>query len=600
MKYLCWRLYQDTTTTLMINTLQRFCFSILLLLCTIHGSAQVSQSFEDYIKGYDKKEIPEVAVKYSHKNIYKDPDAKSAVAKCDAIILYAQQTDSPKLLCVAKRIKGTYLSTVKRDFQEAHIHLEESLEIARKHKFPIEEARSQHQLGLAYYLNNDMPNCLKNILYADQLMQNIGYQNIPGVSRPLYTLALVLSDLYSAEKSNHYLNMAIQYGTDNEAIMAAYNQLGTSYKKQEIYDTALVYCKKSLEYAKKLNDSLRIGIICGNIGEIYLKMDSVAQGIAFLNTAEQISSKYNDYEHSFTSSMLLAEHDMKSKQYDSVRTRLDKADLHIQQHGFTRKEHINEMYYKLRSEIYKMDGEYALAVAAMDSIIKLKNNSNATEVANTLRNIETSILVEKFNAEIAMSEAVRKKQKVLFIGGILIAVLVIIVLYLTYTKQLERRKQNLRILELRQKNVEDELQHSKNRLQDFVQSLKEKNALIDELKMELDEINTNNLLSDTEKEEVVQKMRNATILTEKDWNDFKVTFEKVHSNFFNNVLSKYPSVTVSELRILSLLKLNLSADEMATMLGVSPDSVKRTFRRIRAKIDLPNQFSLEKIVHNIR
>src|SRR5690606_10811888 len=123
------------------------------------------------------------------------------------IEVYAQQTNNYELLSVAKRVKGVYFFKIKQNFSEALTYLNESLEIAKEHKLQLQEAKALHQLGLSYYQNNDWENSLKRMLYADQLMQKIGYENIYDVSRHLYSLALVLSDLYNVENSNNYLNL---------------------------------------------------------------------------------------------------------------------------------------------------------------------------------------------------------------------------------------------------------------------------------------------------------------------------------------------------------------------------------------------------------
>lgn len=572
--------------------LKLLCF-FLILLCSCKPAS--AQAFEPYIRNFKKEQMPEAAEKYGRSYILNDTSA-AALQKCDSIIAYAERTGNQELLSVARRIKGTYYTRVHPDYLQATTNLRQSLEIAEKYHLGVQKAKALHQLGYTYYLNNDLQKALGSFLLADHLMKEIGYERIYDISRHLYNLALVFSNLYNIDNSNTYLRLAIQYGSDREAIMAAYNNLGQNYKVQKKYDTALLYCKKSLEYAIKLGDSLRFGIICGNIGDIYVKTDSIATGKFYLNTAEQLCLKYGDYQQSTMASMGLAELEYRDGSYSRVKLRLDKAGAIIRKYNFRRNEEVRLDYYRLCANMYRLEGLYAQAAAVQDSIIKIKEANNAAEEISMLKNIETGILVEKFNADLLLSESVRKREKIFLVGGLLIAVLATIIIYLSYSKKLQEKKQNLNILQLKQKNVENELLHAQEGLNNYVHSLKEKNTLIEDLKMELDKISSRTLLSNSEKEEVVQKMLQSTILTEKDWNEFKTTFEKVHTHFFANILKRYPTLSMAELRILSLFKLRLSVDEMAGMLGVSPDSVKRTCRRIRTKTDLPHQIALENMV----
>lgn len=574
---------------------RKFYAALVLVAAFMPGQSGYAQSFKDYIRDFKKKEIPQAMDKFARTNIYKSKK-EVALARCDSLISFALENKNNELLSVGYRIKGIYYSNILREFDEAYAYFERSLDAAKKAKSQIQEAKALFQRGYAFYQNDDLAHSLESFLPADQIMQKLGYENIYDISRHQYVFGVMLASFFNIEKSNSYLNGALEDGSDSEIVMAAYNQLGTNYKMQGEYDIALSNCLKSLEYAESLNDSLRIAIISGNIGDIYMELDSLEQSGFFLNRAERLCLKYNDLEHAHVASVFLAELAMKRNLLDEVKDRLHEVGLFIEQGGLRRKKETKEQYYRLLSELYKGEGEYTLATEAMDSIIKLRERYNPAEIANMLRNIETSIQVEKFNSDLAMSESIRKRQKLFFTAGILISLLVILVLYLSYTKKLEKRKQNLRVLELSKQNMESKLEHARHRLGDFVQSLKEKNALIEELKLELEEISVKNLLTDSEKQDVIYKMRQTTILTEKDWNDFKVAFEKVYVHFFRDLTNEYPDLTVSELRVLSLIKLNLSADEMGTMLGVSPESVKRTFRRIRTKIKLPNQIALENLV----
>ena len=85
-------------------------------------------------------------------------------------------------------------------------------------------------------------------------------------------------------------------------------------------------------------------------------------------------------------------------------------------------------------------------------------------------------------------------------------------------------------------------------------------------------------------------------LTEDDWNEFRNLFEKVQVGFFDKLKQRFPDLTPSEQRLLALMKLKLSKREMAGMLGIAPDSIKKTRQRIRKKINVPDDAALEEMV----
>lgn len=79
---------------------------------------------------------------------------------------------------------------------------------------------------------------------------------------------------------------------------------------------------------------------------------------------------------------------------------------------------------------------------------------------------------------------------------------------------------------------------------------------------------------------------------DKDWEEFKLYFEDVHKDFFGQLKEQYPSLSPNELRLCALLKLNLSVKEMASLMGISPESVKMARHRLRKKLGLTSDQNL--------
>ncbi|MNL57761.1 hypothetical protein D3C87_1813480 [compost metagenome] len=92
---------------------------------------------------------------------------------------------------------------------------------------------------------------------------------------------------------------------------------------------------------------------------------------------------------------------------------------------------------------------------------------------------------------------------------------------------------------------------------------------------------------------VLQKLSDATILTEDDWRKFRSLFEKVHSGFFQKLKTMYPGLTPAETRLCCLIKLGLNSHEMAAMMGISTMSIKKSRQRLRKKIHLDETDKLE-------
>lgn len=90
---------------------------------------------------------------------------------------------------------------------------------------------------------------------------------------------------------------------------------------------------------------------------------------------------------------------------------------------------------------------------------------------------------------------------------------------------------------------------------------------------------------ETEKAEVLEKLKQAVVLTNEDWDNYKQLFNKVHPNFSNNLQTKHTTITQAELRYLMFNKLNLSNKEMAATMGIGLEAVRSFKFRVKQKLN---------------
>lgn len=83
------------------------------------------------------------------------------------------------------------------------------------------------------------------------------------------------------------------------------------------------------------------------------------------------------------------------------------------------------------------------------------------------------------------------------------------------------------------------------------------------------------------------------------WNEFQETFGQVHQQFFDNLKKYNEDLTGNDLRLLSLIKLNLASGDIATLLGISPDSLRVSRYRLKKKLSLETGDSLTAFVQGL-
>jgi DNA-directed RNA polymerase specialized sigma24 family protein len=234
-----------------------------------------------------------------------------------------------------------------------------------------------------------------------------------------------------------------------------------------------------------------------------------------------------------------------------------------------------------------LNGQKTLAKNYLDSVILAKDTLNAKLNALYLLRATQMEQAKKMRDEqekVRLTEQSKKFQ--LIISGVIIVFLVIIAI-LIYRNQ--KRKRRLEQLESDRKlsAAEQKLLEAREHLQTFIADIAEKEKLIKKLSR------------DPENADELDKVMSSAILTPDDWKRFKESFETVHPLFFQKIHKKVSDITPAEIRMLALLKMQLSQKEIAAMLGVSLVSIRVTWHRIRKKMYADENLTMTEFVENL-
>ena len=161
-----------------------------------------------------------------------------------------------------------------------------------------------------------------------------------------------------------------------------------------------------------------------------------------------------------------------------------------------------------------------------------------------------------------------------------------------YQSQQELTEASLENARLREEELSLELSFKNKELTSYTMNFIHKNELLDELRKKLEKLKERVDASLAKELNTVIRLVQTNQNIDKDWEDFKRTFENVHHNFFSQLLSGCPELSPTELKLCALIKLNLTPKEVASMMGISLDSVKTSRYRLRKKLELPQEQSL--------
>lgn len=83
------------------------------------------------------------------------------------------------------------------------------------------------------------------------------------------------------------------------------------------------------------------------------------------------------------------------------------------------------------------------------------------------------------------------------------------------------------------------------------------------------------------------KLLESSLSKEEEWTDFKSKFQELSPHFLTNLNEKHPNLSKTEIRLLILIRIGFTQKEIANVLNIASDSVKKSKHRVRKKLGLP-------------
>lgn len=158
---------------------------------------------------------------------------------------------------------------------------------------------------------------------------------------------------------------------------------------------------------------------------------------------------------------------------------------------------------------------------------------------------------------------------------------------------------DLNFLHLKEKQLQDQIEYRNKQITTHTLNIIQKNEMLRELREQLEHIIKSQSGSASAELKKLLKIIDESFRLDKDWEEFKLYFEQIYTGFYAKLKISHPDLTNQELRHCALIRLNLSNHECASILGISPNSIKVTRTRLRKKLDLPGHQNLTDFIMGI-
>lgn len=370
--------------------------------------------------------------------------------------------------------------------------------------------------------------------------------------------------------------------------VSSINTVALGYHRQQVYDSALIYYNRALELAKQIKDTVWTGIVSGNIGQIFYAQGKYDTAYALLKGDYNSSKAKRLFDNAGNSLQWAARTNLALGNKATALAEIREAFELLKR--WPDANYLRNTYYTA-TQIFREMGNYDSAFyynnlwsRINDSLEKVVATSSLA-ISKAKLNDETS----RYNIQNLNKE----KRSQLLLRNILIAGIVVLFLIALLIINRQRLKEKIKTEKSEQEKLrmEQEIASAKEQMKMFTDNIIEKTSLIEKL-----ESQAKDKAASSEQQTIISELSQQTILTEVDWNKFKSLFEKIHPGFFIKLKEKFPDITVAEQRMAALIRLHLTTKQMASMLGISIDSVHKTRQRLRQRLQLSTESSLEEIM----
>src|SRR5690606_20776206 len=152
---------------------------------------------------------------------------------------------------------------------------------------------------------------------------------------------------------------------------------------------------------------------------------------------------------------------------------------------------------------------------------------------------------------------------------------------------------------LKNEKLQMEIEVKNSELASTSMHLVQKNDLLSKIKSDLSKLNssipTDENVYDLKK---IIRLLKAEEKTDEEWEQFSLYFDKVNTNFHEELKLEFPNITTNDLKLSTYLKLGLSTKEIAELMKISPRGIEISRYRLRKKLQIPSEITFFDFFNN--
>ncbi len=474
-------------------------------------------------------------------------------------------------------------------------------------------AMAKRVLGVAYWTQGEAKLALENLSRSQEVYKQIGDEE--GFANALMNTGMVYADIGDYEKSLAIYDQSIQEFTKLELkprIATTFTKIGDVLLMQGSYDEAKDYLNNALNMHSENNYVYGMGEAHNKLAIVMLEMGELEQADHHLRKAVEYGRLVND-EDGYIANLI------QFGKLERLRNNPPDSEKHLMEAlNLAKKKWLRKYMlaaYKELKLLKKEQGLFEESLGYYDAYLTLKDSIFNADKSKQIAALEFGQELEDQQKEIALLQEKEKTSSIInwSLGLGILGLGIIGFLIFNNQRQktqkereLVNRKQELlasreelakTALEnanLKQNELQQQLEFKNKELTSYTLNFVQKNELLHQIQEKIAEAKNAPEAHQTKLLSQLERSIKQHVTIDKDWEDFRRSFEEVHTDFYLRLKEKHPDLSANDLKICTLTRLNLSIKESASILGISPESAKTARYRLRKKLGLdPEQEILD-------
>lgn len=415
-------------------------------------------------------------------------------------------------------------------------------------------------MGIVYYQNLDKKSAKKQYSQALQLFKEIN--NKVGLAETYGSIGHLYEKEQRYDSAFYYQHKALgQYRmADNKGgIAKIYENLGSIYEDLVRYDSSKYYFDQSLALYKVIGNQVSSIEVINNIGDVLRKQGNYSEGMAYSRKALKMAlSTGNEYQE--------------ASAYRDIARAFNLLNMN--------------------------DSAFHYMELSRKHLLHIYSDQNNRQMSF----LQIMYSVDKKNDEIAGLENNRKINTIITVAVVIVILLLIVLGLVIFSRQRLKLSESMVIAEKNAQLADAQrvqLELKSKELTSHTLQVIQHNQFLDAMRSRLNEmVNDDKRDHKKQMQQIIQQI-DQNVNHDQQWKEFTAIFEQLHQSFFDNLKSHFDDLTVNDIRLIALLKMNMSSKDMAAILGISQDSLRVARYRLRKKLKIDNGDNLISFIQTI-